>query len=289
MRITAALARRLIAAQFPHWAHLPVRPVQNNGHDNRTFHLGDEMTARLPSAAAYAPQIEKEQRWLPRLAPHVPLPIPAPLAMGAPCADYPWPWSVCRWLDGDPITRANTPNLRGFALDVAGFLRALYGVDASGGPPAGAHNFYRGGSLSVYDAQTREAISVLGKQVDGSLATRVWEDALNAEWRGVPVWVHGDIAPGNLLVKDGKLCAVIDFGSCAVGDPACDLVIAWTFLDAASRAAFRSAIGLGEGDWARAKGWALWKALIVCAGLTDPNAYDAQHSPRILQEVMDDV
>ncbi len=286
MNITSALVHRLVAAQFPQWAHLAVRPAQNDGHDNRTFHLGDAMSVRLPSEEGYAPQIEKEQRWLPRLAPHLPLPVPVPLAMGAPSAECPWPWSVRRWLEGEPATRENTPNLRQFALDLARFLRALYQIDANDGPPAGAHNFYRGGSLSVYDAQTREAISALGAQIDGAKAARVWEDALNAKWHGQPVWVHGDIAPGNLLVQDGRLCAVIDFGTGAVGDPACDLAIAWTFLDAASRAAFRAAIGLGDGAWARAKGWALWKALIVCAGLTDPNEYDAQNSPRILREVM---
>src|SRR5438874_5552849 len=155
MLIDEELVRRLIAEQFPHWAHLPIRPVEPGGWDNRTFRLGDRMSARLPSAAAYALQVEKEHRWLPELAPGLPLPIPMPLAKGAPAEDYPWPWSVYGWLDGEPADPDKITDLTEFARSLAGFLIALYRAEPAGGPPAGRHNFYSGGQLAIYDAQTR--------------------------------------------------------------------------------------------------------------------------------------
>jgi aminoglycoside phosphotransferase (APT) family kinase protein len=265
-RTDAELVRRLIGAQFPQWAELPVRPVAASGWDNRSFRLGETMLARLPSAERYAPQVEKEQRWLPILAPQLPLPVPAPLAVGAPGEGYPWGWSVLRWIEGDTAAAAAPPaDLTGFARDLADFLAALHRVDAGAGPPAGPHSFWRGGLLATYDAETRAAIATLGDRIDGAAATAMWEAALAAPWTSPPVWVHGDVAPGNLLVREGRLAAVIDFGCCAVGDPACDLVIAWTFLDAPARAAFRAALQLDAACWTRAKGWALWKALIVLA------------------------
>jgi aminoglycoside phosphotransferase (APT) family kinase protein len=263
--IDTMLVRRLIAAQFPQWADLPVQPVANGGWDNRSFRLGEAMLVRLPSTGRYAPQVEKEQQWLPRLAPGLPLPVPAPLAVGEPGEGYPWRWSVLAWIDGATAPEALPIDMTSFALDLAAFLVALQRLDAGDGPAAGPHSFWRGGPLGIYDAESRAAIKLLGKRIDAAAATAMWEAALAARWDGPPVWVHGDVAQSNLLVRGGRLSAVIDFGCSAVGDPACDLVIAWTFLDEASRAAFRAALPLEEGCWARAKGWALWKALIVLA------------------------
>jgi aminoglycoside phosphotransferase (APT) family kinase protein len=161
--IDAALVRRLIAAQFPRWADLPVRPVEVGGWDNRTFHLGPRMTVRLPSAAHYASQVEKEHRWLPKLAPLLPLPIPVPLAKGAPAEGYPWQWSVYRWLEGEAAAVGRISDLRRFAISLAGFLGALQRVDPAGGPSPGRHNFFRGGPLTVYDAETRQAIAALAR------------------------------------------------------------------------------------------------------------------------------
>ena len=200
MQIDVSLVSRLVATQFPQWAHLPIRPVEFGGWDNRTFHLGEQMTVRLPSAAAYSLQVEKEQRWLPRLAPQLPLPIPVPLAMGQPAAGYPWHWSVYRWLDGEIATIERIADLPQFAIDLAQFLVALYRIDPTGGPPPGPHNFFRGGPLTVYDGETRQAIAALDGTIDTDAATAVWEAALAATWRGSPVWVHGDVAAGNLLV-----------------------------------------------------------------------------------------
>jgi aminoglycoside phosphotransferase (APT) family kinase protein len=285
--IDAALVSRLIAEQFPQWAGLPIRPVEFGGWDNRTFHLGDRMTVRLPSAASYAQQVEKEQRWLPKLAPQLPLPIPEPLAQGGPTDFYPWPWSVYRWLDGETASVARIDDMTRFATTLAEFLIALQRADAAGGPPPGRHNFFRGGSLTVYDGETRRAIAALDGAIDADAATEIWETALAATWRGKPVWVHGDVAVGNLLVRDGRLSAVIDFGSSAVGDPACDLYIAWTFLGGESREAFRAAMPADEATWARGRGWTLWKALITYAEHRDAEPL-GPWARRVIEEVLAD-
>ncbi|MCU0521118.1 MAG: aminoglycoside phosphotransferase family protein [Anaerolineae bacterium] len=286
--INAELVRRLIAAQFPHWAHLPIRPVDLDGWDNRTFRLGDDMSVRLPSAARYVAQVEKEQRWLPKLAPLLPLPIPVPLEQGVPAAGYPWSWSIYRWLGGEPATVGRVRDLSELATTLGRFLFALQGIDPTGGPAAGPHSFYRGGPLSTYDAETRNAISALHGRIDAEAATEVWEAALNARWDGASVWVHGDVATGNLLVKNGCLSAVIDFGCSAVGDPACDTAIAWTLFSGESREAFRGALSVDSAIWARGRGWALWKALITVAGHIENDALKAAEAQRVIDEVVSD-
>jgi aminoglycoside phosphotransferase (APT) family kinase protein len=286
--IDVSLVRRLVSMQFPQWADLPVRPIAYGGWDNQTFHLGDHMTVRLPRAARYSMQAEKEQCWLPKLAPLLPLPIPDPLAMGAPGEGYPWHWSVYRWLDGEAAAIENIDDLHRFAIALAEFLVALQRIDPNGGPPPGPSNFYRGGPLSTYDTETRQAIAALDGQIDTESATAVWESALNATWHGSPVWLHGDVSTGNLLVQSGELSAVIDFGTLAVGDPACDLAITWTLFDGDSRNAFRAALGLDDAAWARGRGWTLWKALIVCAGLKGANPLEVEKSRRIIDEVLTD-
>lgn len=266
--IDASLAARLVAAQFPQWAHLPVRDVALSGWDNRTFHLGDKLLVRLPSHASYADQVAKEQVWLPKLAAVLPLPIPAPAAQGAPTAEYPWFWSVYHWIDGEPAASAPIADQTRFATDIAAFLNALQAVSTDGGPPARLHNFWRGGPLSVYDAQTREAISALEGRIETAPLRSAWDAAMAAPWSAPPVWVHGDIAPGNLLVRDGALRAVIDFGCACVGDPACDLAIAWTTLRGPAREAFRAALRTDAATWRRGQAWALWKAAIIASGVS---------------------
>lgn len=258
--ITPALVSRLVAAQFPQWAQLPVTPVDLDGWDNTTFRLGEDLSVRLPSADGYVAQIDKEHRWLPILAPHLPFPIPEPLAKGAPGSGFPRPWSVYRWLAGEHATVERIADLNGFAADLADCLAALYRIDTAGGPAAGAHSFFRGGPLTTYDREAREAISALTGEIDTDAATAVWEAALAATWPGPSVWVHGDVTASNLLVADGRLSAVIDFGCSAVGDPACDVTIAWTFFSGDSREAFRTRLPVDRGTWARGRGWALWKS-----------------------------
>jgi aminoglycoside phosphotransferase (APT) family kinase protein len=258
----ATLARRLIAAQFPRWADLPITPVEPSGVDNRTFRLGDSLSIRLPSADEYAHQVEKEHRWLPALAPALPLPIPEPVAKGAPQDGYPYSWSVYRWIDGEIGTEQTIRDLSEFAGALGDFLVALRGIDGAGGPRPGPHNFHRGGPLTEYADETVEAIAALRGEVPEPEVIRAWDDALAASWDRAPVWFHGDVAVGNLLVQDGRLSAVIDFGLCGVGDPACDLAIAWTLFSGRSRDAFRAAVDCDAPTWSRGRGWALWKALI---------------------------
>jgi aminoglycoside phosphotransferase (APT) family kinase protein len=284
--ITATLVSRLVAAQFPRWTGLPVRPVELDGWDNATFRLGDEMSVRLPSGAAYAAQVDKEHRWLPVLAGRLPLPIPQPLARGVPGCGYPWPWSVYRWLAGEPAETAPVTDPVRFAADLAGFLAALQAIGPSGGPPPGEHNFFRGGSLAVYDEQTHEAMAALDGEIDTARAAEVWHAALNATWHGPPVWVHGDVSPTNLLADRGRLSAVIDFGCSAVGDPACDTGIAWTFFSGESRRVFRAGLPVDEATWARGRGWVLWKSMIVLVGALEDDPEDARQTRHVIREVL---
>ena len=290
VNIDLSLVRRLVAAQFPQWADLPIKPVEFNGWDNRTFRLGEHMSVRLPSAEAYAGQVEKEHRWLPRLAPLLPLPIPVPLKMGVPDDGYPWFWSVYRWIEGDnaSVEMERIENLHHFATRLAQFLVALQRIDPAGGPPPGQHNFFRGAPLAVYDTETRDAIAALHGEINTDAVTAVWQAALQATWHGPPVWLHGDVSAGNLLVKRGRLSAVIDFGCSAVGDPACDLTIAWTLFTGESREAFRTAIPLDGATWARGRGWALWKGLITFAQHINTNPLEAAKARRAIDQVLAD-
>ena len=192
--IDDALVSRLVAAQFPQWSELPIRPVTPSGWDNRTFRLGDTMVVRLPSGEEYADQVAKEQRWLPILAASLPLAIPIPLALGQPAAGYPWNWSVYRWLEGEAASSGSIADLTDFASSLGRFLGALQRIDATGGPAPGPHNFHRGGAPGIYDGQTRQAIAALKGKIDGDAAIAVWEAALASMWQGPPVWVHGDVS-----------------------------------------------------------------------------------------------
>ncbi|MEU0697019.1 aminoglycoside phosphotransferase family protein [Streptomyces niveus] len=286
--IDAALVKRLIAAQFPQWSALPVTPVEVDGWDNRTYRLGESMTARLPTAAGYVPAVAKENRWLPRLAPQLSVAVPPVLGLGVPGEGYPFPWSVRGWLPGGTALPERIGDMTAFAVEVAEFLLALQRCDATGGPVAGEHSFYRGTPPAHYDDETRRCLAALKGHVDTDRAAAVWEAALDAEWRGEPVWFHGDFASGNLLVADGKLTAVIDFGTSGVGDPACDLVIAWGMFHGESRAAFRRTVGQDDGTWARARGWALWKALLVLSQNIDTDEEVAEVNRRVIAEVLAD-
>lgn len=282
--------RRLISDQFPQWAHHPVEPVARSGWDNATFRLGDSMAVRLPSASEYALAVDKEHQWLPVLAPRLPLPVPVPLAKGRPGAGYPFSWSVYSWLDGEQATAERISDPGRFAVDLAEFLAALRSVDATDGPQPGKHNWFRGGALRTYDAQAQHALVVLDGHIDVDLARQIWTTALDARWDGTDVWFHGDVAPGNLLLDDGGLAGVIDFGTCGVGDPSCDLAIAWTLLTADTRQAFRERLSVDEATWARGRGWALWKTLVAYAqtlGRFDDGADDeAASAGRMLSEIL---
>ena len=276
MHIAPPLVRRLLRAQFPEWADLSITPAVPQGWDNRTFRLGADLSVRLPSAEGYVPQIAKEHRWLPYLAPLLPLPIPAPIALGTPGEGFPWPWSVYRWIDGETARTGRIDDMSALATGLAAFLTALRNVAPTGGPSPNQAGGFRGGPLTTYDTETRAAIASLADRIDAAAATALWETALAATWLGSPVWFHGDVAWGNLLVREGQLAAVIDFGTSGVGDPACDTVIAWTFFAGESREAFRAALALDASTWARGRGWALWKALITYADIDPAKSSEAR-------------
>ena len=282
--IDAGLVAALIREQAPHWTTLPVRAVADGGWSNRTFRLGHDLVVRLPSAERYVAQVEKERRWLPRLAPLLPLPIPAPLFAGRPGHGYPWPWGVYGWIAGAPPSDAATRTDVALARDLAAFLRALHGLAPANGPPAGVHNFHRGGDLRVYDEEARAAFAALTAP-QAAVANLVWKEALASSWSGPPAWLHGDVSSGNLILRDGHLAAVIDFGNMAVGDPACDLVAAWTLFDGGARETFAAALPHDTHTWSRAQGWALWKAAITVAG-HDPNRKNRAVAERVLAELL---
>ena len=285
-RIDAGLVHKLLTHQFPQWADLPVRPVSPQGWDNRMFCLGKDRVVRLPTTVGYSAQVEKEHHWLPKLAPLLPLAIPAPLVMGQPGDGYPWKWSVYRWIQGEPAQLVNIGNLDDFATRLAGFILALQRIEPAGGPAPGAHNFYRGGALQTYDGETRRAIAALKGKIDTGAATNVWDTALGTTWGHGAVWLHGDMSAGNLLVRKGRLRAVIDFGMLAVGDPACDLSIAWTLFSGASRETFHKMLSLDHDTWARGRAWTLWKALIIAAGLSKTSTVEGAQCWRVIDEVL---
>jgi len=283
------VVRALLAAQFPHRAHLPVAPVPSSGTDNAIYRLGDDMAVRLPRVESAAGQVDKEQEWLPRLAPHLPLAVPAPLAHGASGAEYPWHWSIVPWLDGENPTLERLADPCRAAIDLARFLVALQRIDPAGGPPPGAHNFGRGAPLAQRDRATREAIAALAGIVDIAAVTAAWDTALEAPaWHGAPVWIHGDLSAGNLLAVDGRLSAVLDWGGLGVGDPACDLMIAWTLFTGESRQAFRATLGVDDATWTRGRGWALSWALIFIPYYLHTNTAGVTDARHTIAEVLAD-
>jgi aminoglycoside phosphotransferase (APT) family kinase protein len=273
--IDVAVARTLIDTQFPEWSSLPLRQALPGGWDNRTFRLGEQLAVRIPSSADYAMQPEKEYRWLPTLAPKLSVEIPLPVALGVASELVPWQWTVCKWLPGTHASPLKGAALHRLASRVATFLRELQAIDVSSGPVAGAHSFFRGAHPSVYDTQARNAIFALADRLNVEKALRLWETGIATSWHRSAVWVHGDVSAGNLLVRADELSAVIDFGCLAIGDPACDLAIAWTLLDAPSRKIFRREVAIDDATWERGRAWALWKAAIVAAGNIQTNALEA--------------
>ncbi|MFG1624867.1 aminoglycoside phosphotransferase family protein [Kribbella sp. NPDC049227] len=260
--IDASLVARLLAEQFPSWAGLPIRVVESSGTDNVTFRVGDDLAVRLPRTAGNQGQVEKDLTWMPRLAPHVPLAVPEPLAIGVPGADYPFTWGVYRWLEGEPF-RLDQIDPVAAARDMAEFIHRLQTVDTTGAPVPPDDPFSRGTPLAPRDELFRAALDELRDEFDTGLVLAAWEASLAATWDGTPTWIHGDLMPGNVLVADGKLSAVIDFGTAWVADPAGDLLAAWYLFDAESRQAFRDAMEVDQDTWVRARGWVLSLRMIA--------------------------
>ncbi len=285
-----ALVGRLLATQFPQWADLPIEPVPSAGTDNALFRLGDEMVVRLPRRERTSGTLDKERQWLPRLAPLLPLAVPVPLADGMPAERYPFEWSVYRWLKGENATMECITDLNQLATDLAQFVAVLQDIDPTGGPFPGEHNFFRGLPLATRDAPTRAAIVSLRGAIDVGAVTTAWELALRSpEWEQPPVWIHGDLDSRNLLVEEGRLTAVIDWGGLGVGDPACDVMVAWKVLSADTREIFRTALVVDESTWARARGWALSQALVALSYYTlETNPVLVLEAQRWMAEVLAD-
>jgi aminoglycoside phosphotransferase (APT) family kinase protein len=286
----AALVERLLTQQFPHWAGLSIEPVLTMGTDNALYRLGDDMVVRLPRRPRDSIVLEKECRWLPKLAPLLPLDVPIPLAKGAPGAGFPLAWSVYSWLRGENAVLARLTDLSRAASDLARFLAALQEIDPAEGPPPGEHNAFRGAPLAERDEATRSAIASLGSSIDDRSVSGVWKAALRApEWDREPVWIHGDLDARNVLAVDGYLSAVIDFGCLGVGDPAYDVMVAWKMLSRESRQTFRAALAVDDATWARARGLALSQSLMALSYYTlETNAVLVLEARRWLAEVLDD-
>lgn len=251
----------LVAEQLPQWADLPVTAVSEFGTDHCLFHLGADLVVRMPRAPWAVEQVERDARWLPHLAPHLPVPIPTPVALGEPGQGFPWPWSVVPWIEGVPPV-ADDDSVLG--LDLAGFVTALHAVPSNGGPPKQAGT--RGAPVRDWDDAVRQGIEqgrdLIATVVDPDLVIETWQRVrATPDWSGDPVWIHGDLLPGNMLVRDGRLSAVIDFGGLGLGDPAADLIPFWTGLNSTEREVFRDAVGYDEDTWTRALGWAIAPAI----------------------------
>lgn len=286
--IDEALVRRLLATQLPQFAERPLTQIEAWGTDHAIFRLGDDLSVRLPKIGWAAKQGEKETRWLPRLAPHLPIEVPVPVAVGEPADGYPFGWYVSPWLEGENPPVDGSLDLRQLAVDLAAFVLALQRIDTTGAPtPKPAQ---RGGPLALADRSTREPAAQLHDETDVDALLAVWDAGLDApSWAGPAVWAHGDLADGNLLVRDGRLSGVIDWGSLIVGDPAVELMVAWNLFDTESRAVYREALGfVDEAMWLRGRAWATSAAIQALPYYRDTNPDIVARSWRTVREVLAD-
>jgi aminoglycoside phosphotransferase (APT) family kinase protein len=284
----ADLVQRLIARQFPQWTQDALRPVQANGTDHVLYRLGADKCVRLPRVEWAVGQARKESVWLKSLGGRLPLRIPVQLGLGSPDCGYPWPWSVCDWIEGSNANERPPRDLDAAADELAAFIRALWAIDPAGAADAVDHNL-RGAPLAVRDQRTRAALAQLDGMIDVKLAVRIWQNALDAPgWQGAPVLFHGDLLPGNLIVHNDKIVALIDFGGFGAGDPACDLMSAWSLFSGRSRHRFRNAVAADDAIWRRAKGHALSQAALYAPYYEQSNPAGARMAMAQLQNVLAD-
>jgi len=268
-----SLVQRLVAAQFPQWADLPVEPVLPRGTDNANYRLGEHLLVRLPRREINVRALAKELEWLPRLAPLLPLSVPQPVASGEPGEGFPFPWAIFSWVEGENAT-ADSVDARRTADDLAAFVGALRRVDPADAPPA-----LRGGALRAQDERTRAAIAKLAGRYDTDAMLAAWEEALAApEWQGPPTLCHCDLDLRNVLFTDGRPVAVLDFGGVGVGDPASDDALAWKVLPAAARGGFWSALDADDTSLARARGWTVFQCAMALS------YYTAENNPALFLE-----
>ena len=281
------LARRLVDTQFPQWASLPLELLDPAGSDHVIYRLGKLRAVRLPRHAGAARQASKEFEWLPRLAACLPLAIPVPLAVGEPAFGYPWRWAVSRWLIGEVATAEGLSESAAAAVQLGEFLTALHRFASAEVAILATRDDLRTRPLADRDQATRAAIAAVDGAFDGAALTRLWDEALGAPgWDRSPVWVHGDFHTGNLLTAGGRVSAVIDWGELAIGDPACDLTVAFALMSASSRAAFRATLDLDDAAWTRGRGWALATGLNAYTSYAAVNPRVAAQTTRQITEAL---
>ena len=274
-----SLVDELVRTQFPHWHGLPIAPAGSGGTSNAMYRLGDELAVRLPRREWAKDEAAKEAAVVPLVAPHLPVAVPEPLALGEPTEDYPYQWSVVRWLDG--VTAPAEAVDEDTPIRLAKLIHALHGIDATGRP----WTTHRGRlDASNHDDPVRGCITALGG--DPRL-TAIWQEALDApRWDQPGRWLHADLHEGNLLFTGGELTGVIDWGSAGVGDPAANLMTAWLYLDERGRRVFQREMSeFDDAAWARARGWALHLAVIALPYYRETNKFLAGIASRTLDQL----
>ncbi|MEV0173706.1 aminoglycoside phosphotransferase family protein [Streptomyces sp. NPDC050803] len=281
----ADLVRRLLRAQFPQWADLPITRLASGGTVNAIYRLGEELTVRLPLQPGGAEAVALEARLLPRLAPLLPLRIPEVVATGAPGEGYPLAWSVHRWIEGRNPVEGDLAEPELVARDLAEFAVAFRKIDLPGGPPA-----HRSGALRSEDQETRAAIEALRRTdepFDADEITAAWEEALAAPpWTGPACWTHSDLMPSNVVLSGARVSAVIDFGTVGMGEPATDLIPAWNLLPASARRVYREAADVDDATWARSRGWALSMAVIQLPYYRRTNPVISANARYVIREIL---
>lgn len=276
-------AARLVRMQFPRFAEYEIYPVIEQGWDNRVFRVGTGYLARFPTAKRYESQIERTFSSMRRISKHFDFSVPELVGIGSSDGPYPFRWAITSWIEGIPIDTQSGAIDPCLASQVGEFLAKLHLLDASDGPQPGRDNFHRGGSLRTYEVEARLALQQLSLDGLGKTLERALESDPSSRH-----WVHGDVSPGNLLVRNQHLVGVIDWGLCAVGDPACDVAFGWTFLKGKARDAFLESVSVDEACLERARGWALWKAAILASGLSDGPQSQRDRATLVLAELAAD-
>jgi aminoglycoside phosphotransferase (APT) family kinase protein len=275
---------RLLATQFPHLRELPISAVRSTGTVNALFRIGDDLCARLPLVAKWAPDLERELRWLPWFSAHLTTPIPQPVAAGDPTSFYPFPWAIFRWIVGEPYSDEIVDDERTAAEGLARFVAELRAVEPVEGAPRGGRQ-----PLRELDIDTRAAIDAASGVIDSEAATEVWARSLEAPvWNGEATWIHGDLLRPNILVDGGRVCAVIDFGGAGLGDSATDVIPAWAVFGHVGREAFRRALNIDDGTWARARGIALHQAAMIVPYYAETNPGFVALAKRTIEQIVID-
>jgi aminoglycoside phosphotransferase (APT) family kinase protein len=283
--IDAELVGRLVAAQFPHLTDLPIHELQSTGTVNAIYRLGNHLCVRLPRVQSWAQDLTKEWQWLPKLAPQLSLRIPEPVAKGQPGSSYPFSWAIYRWIDGQPYADELVDDEPQAATDLAQFVGELRRIEPVVGAPEGGRK-----PLRELDAVTRAAITSARGIIDSDAATAAWERALQAPvWDGTPVWIHTDLLRPNLLVRGGRLGSVIDFGGIGIGDPAADVIAAWSVFGRRGRGVFRGALEVDDGTWNRARGVALHQAALIIPYYAESNPGFVAPAKRTVEEILADL